>query len=59
VRDGSSAVPELVRRLDSNGLVLRGLTLSEPTLADVFLRYTGREIRAEAADQAIEFGWWG
>ncbi|HSL98053.1 MAG TPA: ATP-binding cassette domain-containing protein [Candidatus Deferrimicrobiaceae bacterium] len=59
VVDAGSALPELFRRLDGDGVTIRGLALSEPTLADVFLRYTGREIRTEAADQAIEFGWWG
>ena len=57
--DAGSALPELFRRLDGDGVTIHGLTLSEPTLADVFLRYTGREIRAEAADQPISAGWWG
>ena len=57
--DAGSAIPELFRRLDGDGITIRGLAMSEPTLADVFLRYTGREIRAEAADRAIELGWWG
>jgi len=57
--DAGSAIPELFRRLDGDGVTIRGLAMSEPTLADVFLRYTGREIRAEAADRAIELGWWG
>jgi ABC-2 type transport system ATP-binding protein len=57
--DAGTALPELFRRLDGEGVTIRGLALSEPTLADVFLRYTGREIRTEAADQPIELGWWG
>ena len=57
--DAGSTLPELFRRLDGDGLAIRGLALSEPTLADVFLRYTGREIRTEAADRPIESGWWG
>ncbi len=59
VVDAGTALPELFRRLDGDGVTIRGLALSEPTLADVFLRYTGREIRAEAASEAIEMGWWG
>ena len=55
--EAGSAIPELVHRLDGDGVVIRGLAMSEPTLADVFLRYTGREIRAEEADQPIELGW--
>jgi daunorubicin resistance ABC transporter ATP-binding subunit len=57
--EAGSAIPGLFRRLDGDGLAIRGLTMSEPTLADVFLRYTGREIRAEEADRPIELGWWG
>jgi ABC-2 type transport system ATP-binding protein len=59
VVDAGSAIPELFRRLDGDGVVIRGLAMSEPTLADVFLRYTGHEIRTELADQPIELGWWG
>jgi daunorubicin resistance ABC transporter ATP-binding subunit len=57
--DAGSTIPELFRRLDGDGVTIRGLSMSEPTLADVFLRYTGREIRAEEANKAIELGWWG
>ena len=50
-REGvGSSIPELFRRLDGDGVTIRGLAMSEPTLADVFLRHTGREIRSEAAD---------
>ena len=34
-----------------------GLAVSQPTLDDVFLKYTGRRIRTEAADQPIILGW--
>jgi hypothetical protein len=57
--EAGSTIPELFRRLDGDDVAIRGLAMSEPTLADVFLRYTGREIRAEAADQPIELGMWG
>jgi len=57
--EAGNAIPELFRRLDSDGVTIRGLAMSEPTLADVFVRFTGREIRAEEADQTIELGWWG
>jgi ABC-2 type transport system ATP-binding protein len=59
VADASSAIPELFRRLDGDGVAIDSLAMSKPTLADVFLRYTGREIRGEAADQPIDLGWWG
>jgi len=33
--------------------------MREPSLDDVFMRYTGRHIRAEEADQPLNLGWWG
>ena len=42
----AEVVPPLVRKVDDAGLTLRGLTVAQPTLDDVFLRLTGR--RAEA-----------
>lgn len=37
-------LPGLVRTLDEAGIALEGLTLSEPTLDDVFLRATGQRM---------------
>jgi ABC-2 type transport system ATP-binding protein len=48
VEDGSAAIPELLRLLDREGLGLRSISLSEPTLDDVFLRQTGRSLRDAA-----------
>ena len=45
-------VPALVRRVDDAGLALRGLTVAQPTLDDVFLRLTGRH--AETAGDRID-----
>ena len=58
VLDANSAIPELFRRLDGDGSAIGGLAMSKPTLADVFLRYTGHQIRSEAANETIELGWW-
>ena len=58
VADAHAAVPELLRRLDGNGLRVTGLSMTEPTLDDVFMRYTGRRIRDEAADRPLELGWY-
>ncbi|HSO28916.1 MAG TPA: ATP-binding cassette domain-containing protein [Candidatus Sulfomarinibacteraceae bacterium] len=57
VADAHGAIPAILRRLDGAGLVVEGLTMREPTLDDVFLRYCGRRIRAEEADRPIELGW--
>ncbi len=56
VPDASAAIPALLRRLDGNGLDIAGLQMSQPSLDDVFLKYTGRHIREEAADQPIIMG---
>ncbi len=45
VDDGVAALPKLLRLLDGNGIAVRTITLSEPTLDDVFLRHTGRSLR--------------
>jgi ABC-2 type transport system ATP-binding protein len=56
VPDASAAIPALLRRLDGNGLDISGLQMSQPSLDDVFMKYTGRHIREEAADQPIILG---
>jgi ABC-2 type transport system ATP-binding protein len=57
VPNAGAAIPGLLRRLDGNGLHVAGLQMSQPSLDDVFLKYTGRHIRQEAADQPIILGW--
>ena len=56
VADAGAAIPSLLRRLDGQGLDVTGLQMSQPSLDDVFLQYTGRHIREEAADQPIIMG---
>jgi ABC-2 type transport system ATP-binding protein len=57
VPNASAEIPVLLRRLDSAGLHIAGLQMTQPSLDDVFLKYTGRRIREEAADQPISLGW--
>jgi ABC-2 type transport system ATP-binding protein len=45
VADGTLALPGVLRQLDHAGLAPRSLSLSEPTLDDVFLAKTGRSLR--------------
>jgi ABC-2 type transport system ATP-binding protein len=49
VTDGGEAIPRLLRLLDADGIGLRSISLSEPTLDDVFLRHTGRSLRDTGA----------
>jgi ABC-2 type transport system ATP-binding protein len=48
VADPGPALPELVRRLDTAAVGIRGVGVSEPTLDDVFLTLTGRPAEATA-----------
>ena len=57
VPNAGAAVPQLMRRIDGDGLRITGLQMTRPSLDDVFLKYTGRHIREEAADQPIIMGW--
>ena len=54
VDDGGAALPQLIRLLDASGIGVRSISMSEPTLDDVFLRQTGRSLRdgGEGGDAA-------
>jgi ABC-2 type transport system ATP-binding protein len=45
VDDGGTALPDLIRLLDQEHVGIRNISMSEPTLDDVFLRQTGRSLR--------------
>jgi ABC-2 type transport system ATP-binding protein len=45
VDHGESALPQLLRRLDGEGIGIRTLALHRPSLDDVFLQQTGRSLR--------------
>jgi ABC-2 type transport system ATP-binding protein len=57
VPHAGTAVPEIMRLLDAGGVHVTGLQMREPSLDDVFLKFTGRHIREESADQPIILGW--
>lgn len=46
-KDGGLLVADIVRALDSVDIRLMSVTFSSPSLDDVFLKHTGRRIRAE------------
>jgi ABC-2 type transport system ATP-binding protein len=52
VDDGGTALPTLIRQLDQAGVAVRSISMSEPTLDDVFLRQTGRSLREDRAGAA-------
>jgi ABC-2 type transport system ATP-binding protein len=45
VEDGGTALPQVIRALDRAGIGVSSMSMSEPTLDDVFLRQTGRSLR--------------
>ncbi len=47
IKDGDKAMPGVLRLLDSNNLKVQSITLSKPSLDDVFLKYTGRSLRED------------
>jgi ABC-2 type transport system ATP-binding protein len=49
VDDGGEALPQLIRLLDQAGIGVSSISMSEPTLDDVFLRQTGRSLREDRA----------
>ncbi len=51
VANGGAAVPELLDQLKSASLHIARLSLTSPSLDDVFLKYTGSKIRDEAPNQ--------
>ncbi len=56
VEDGGAAMPELLRTLDSEHIGIKSMSLSEPTLDDVFLRQTGRSLRDTGAGDGAQDG---
>jgi ABC-2 type transport system ATP-binding protein len=45
VDDGASAIPQVLRAVDSAGITLSTVELHRPSLDDVFLTKTGRSLR--------------
>lgn len=54
VKEGGKMVPDILRILQEEKIIVTNLSLSSPTLDDVFLKYTGRKIRTEEAQSSAE-----
>ncbi len=48
VEHGEEALPVLLRTLDGAGITMSAISLSRPTLDDVFLTLTGRSLRDDS-----------
>lgn len=50
-QDGSGVMPSILRSLSGAGIGLLNIDLKKPTLDEVFVHYTGKEIREESTDK--------
>lgn len=51
--DGTYLLPEIMDKLRSSGITIKAVNLKKPSMDDVFVHYTGREIRDTAAEKAV------
>ncbi|MGD0728553.1 MAG: ATP-binding cassette domain-containing protein [Candidatus Micrarchaeaceae archaeon] len=60
-KNGSEAIPKIIEIAQKAGIDVEYTTLKRPTLEDVFISLTGKEIRSESADAGNQFkrGWAG
>jgi len=56
-KNGPSLVPQIVRMLDDAGVQIAQLTLSAPSLDDVFLKHTGHQMRSEEVKPPSRMIW--
>jgi ABC-2 type transport system ATP-binding protein len=47
VENGGTAVPQILSTLEGRGIPVASVTVSRPSLDDVYLHFTGRDFRAE------------
>lgn len=52
VENGEKAIPKILALADERGLKIKSVNLKKPTLEDVFIHYTGHEIREETGSAA-------
>jgi len=51
VKNAESFAPKILEFVKGNGGVVKAISIRKPSLGDVFLHYTGREIREEKAER--------
>ena len=47
IKNGERMMPGMLRALDAERMDVQNVTLSKPSLDDVFLKYTGRSLRED------------
>jgi len=50
-QNGDQLVPEIIRAADEHAVEVQSIRLKRPTLDDVYLHFTGHEIREEVEDR--------
>lgn len=55
VADGPSAIPAIVSSLHGSGVTIVRLSMSRPTMDEVYMSYTGRSLRDESASREEVF----
>nr|MDO8081493.1 DUF4162 domain-containing protein [Candidatus Freyarchaeota archaeon] len=50
VNNGETAIPKLFEEANKIGVSIDNISLSRPTLDDVFIKFTGRSLRTEKTD---------
>ena len=51
VRNGKSLLPRVMELATQNNIFVESIVLREPNLEDVFLHYTGRNIRVDSSKE--------
>jgi ABC-2 type transport system ATP-binding protein len=54
VDDAPGLAPQILRAVESDGISPRSVEITEPTLEDVYLRYTGRAFETPSANETDE-----
>lgn len=58
-QNGASLIPQVVKAVDAAGVTIEQLTLSAPTLDEVFLKLTGRTLNVIERKEAVKTRGWG
>lgn len=51
VKDGEKFAPKILDFIEKDGVKINSINIRKPSLGDVFLHYTGREIREESGNE--------
>ncbi|MFP3233162.1 MAG: ATP-binding cassette domain-containing protein [Sulfolobaceae archaeon] len=55
VKDGEEMAPQILERLIKNGVKVSRMSITEPTIDEVYMEYTGRKMRDEESDSREAF----